>query len=282
MSLKTFIGNVRRLWKMDIDIKEKLRDDIVGEIFYGIRPKIKSHEETIEQLLKTNLSIARFGDADISIIQGEDTPFQKYDKQLAERLKGILRNQNPKLLVGINYEYFYPPQANMLAGVSRFYRKLAPTLRKSLLPYLDISTQYYSAAFTQLRMFFLDYAFERHYANLRQIWEGRRKVLIVTNKSVVNQCSYNIYDNAKEVNYLWVPSKEAFSSYEDIYAKAVAYDKDTLIIAAAGSCSKVLADDLSKIGYRVLDLGHLMQDYDWWRKGKARSEKDVLEFFAPD
>lgn len=170
MSLKAFVKNVRRLWEDDME--ERLRDDIIGKIFYGIRPKIKNHRETVDRLVETKQSIARFGDGEIAIIKGKSIPFQKYDRRLAERLKSILKNGNPNLLVGINYEYFYPPQANMIAGVSSFYQNCAQTFRKALLPYLDFSAQYYSAAFTQLGMFFSDYDFDGHYKRLRQIWGG--------------------------------------------------------------------------------------------------------------
>lgn len=170
MSLKSFLKNVRWLWKDGVE--ERLRDDIIARIFYEIRPKIKNHRETIDRLVETKQSIARFGDGEIAIIQGGSIPFQKYEKRLAERLRSILKNDNPNLLVGVNYEYFYPPQANMIEGVSSFYKNCAKTFKKALLPCLDLNTQYYSAGFTQLSMFFSDYDFNSHYERLRQIWGG--------------------------------------------------------------------------------------------------------------
>ena len=47
------------------------------------KPKIKNFEETLDELVKTNKSIIRFGDGEISIIEGEDAIYQKYHPVLS-------------------------------------------------------------------------------------------------------------------------------------------------------------------------------------------------------
>lgn len=49
-----------------------------------------------------------------------------------------------------------------------------------------------------------------------------------------------------------------------------------------GHTAKVLDDDLSKDGYRALDLGHLMKDYDWYKKGMNRDFEGINNYISMD
>ena len=130
-------------------------------------------------------------------------------------------------------------------------------------------------------MFFKEYDFENHYKSLKQIWDNK-KVLLVACKDALKDIEYNIFDNAQEINYLYIPSKHAYSEYMSIYSQIKEYSKDTLIIPMAGPSAKVLAFDLFKKGFRVLDLGHIMKDYDWYKKSINRTNQNIITFFAPD
>lgn len=49
-----------------------------------------------------------------------------------------------------------------------------------------------------------------------------------------------------------------------------------------GPTANVLASDLTKVGFRALDLGHLAKSYDWYKKGidvKNNGENSAKFFY---
>ena len=69
-------------------------------------PKIKTYDETLDLLINTNCSIARFGDGDFSQIMGLGESFQDPDPILTKRLKEILQSNSTNLYVGIPKVFF--------------------------------------------------------------------------------------------------------------------------------------------------------------------------------
>ena len=63
--------------------------------------KIKSRDETLNEIIKNKKSIARFGDGEFSIIFGRNISFQKYNETLKDKLIKVLNSNIPNLLVGI-------------------------------------------------------------------------------------------------------------------------------------------------------------------------------------
>lgn len=160
------------------------------------RPLIYNCCKTIEALQNNNTSIARFGDGEISIINKKDIPFQKYNKELANRLKEILKTEEKDFYTGINYEYFYADLSNFNETTKYFYENSVPKYRKELKKYLNYGKQYYSANFTQIYQMYNLYNFEDHFKILQKIWQDK-KILVVTCKNAIQNLKYNIYDNAR-------------------------------------------------------------------------------------
>ncbi|MBW7570549.1 GT-D fold domain-containing glycosyltransferase [Succinivibrio faecicola] len=298
MSLKKFFSNLNLLRKIELKrlnniesrnkvLLDNMYIDIIDQLMYELpkgnvkRPLIKDYNQTVDTLISSDKSIARFGDGEIKIISGESIEFQEYDAYLATRLKSILENKNDRVMVGINYDYYYPDIQLLLPTVACFYRINSPKLRKNMNPYLNWNSQYYSAAFTQLYMFYQNMDFDTYFEKLRQIW-NKKDVLIVACKELVNTIKYNIFDNANKTDYFFAPNKNAFSKYDEIYKGIKNYSNKTLVILMLGPTAKVLADDLSKDGYRALDLGHLMKDYDWYKKGMNRDFEGINNYMSMD
>ena len=60
----------------------------------------------MNEIIKYNKSISRFGDGEFSIIYGQGIGFQEYNRNLSKRLLEIINNNNEdNLLVGINFPY---------------------------------------------------------------------------------------------------------------------------------------------------------------------------------
>ena len=103
-------------------------------------------------------------------------------------------------------------------------------------------------------------------------------------KEAFDSYEFNIFDTASDLCYEFVPNKHAFSEYESILSRLMDYDKSYTHILMCGPTAKVLVADLTKAGYRALDLGHLAKSYDWHKKGidMSKSGDNVVKFFSPD
>ncbi|TDV87339.1 uncharacterized protein DUF1792 [Leuconostoc mesenteroides] len=74
---------------------------------------------------------------------------------------------------------------------------------------------------------------------------------------------------AAAVSKIIVPSKNAFSKYEQILELTretiKTYDKKNLIVLLAiGLTATVLSYDLADNGFQVIDIGHLDVEYQWY------------------
>ena len=279
--IANFFKNVRYLSKFDlrkecIDLRRENIDrylvDCIDNVMYLIpnsgvvKPNILSREQTLDLLCNTNKSLARCGDGEIEIAIGGSIHFQDYNPILADRVKDILQNTNENLLVGINHYYFYPTwdrNRSYMDQVWRLhyvpkYRELTLSLANHSTIYCDASTGY-AGEKTEEK--------DRDWDKLRSIWKNK-KVLLIGCKEAADNIKYDLFDNAKKSSWFYIPNKNAFSIYDEILKECLSYPKDTLIIIMAGPTAAVLADDLSKLGYRALDLGHSAKRYDWYRRGK--------------
>ena len=72
-------------------------------IFNGL--KILSPEDTLDEIIKKNKSISRFGDGEFELIFGNGIGFQKANKILTQKLKEVIKSKKKGLLVGINIPY---------------------------------------------------------------------------------------------------------------------------------------------------------------------------------
>ena len=261
-------------------------DLLVNALYYVpnssvLRPNVLDAVHTVDALCKTKKSLARFGDGEMLIINGENIPFQQYDERLAERLREILLNNNDKLMVGINYWYFYPVYDPCANDISRKFALFdMPQFRKDLMKHIDVSTNYCDAGFTGIRV-------EKNEQNdnifrqIRTIWENS-KVLVVGCREARVKMKFDLFDNAAQENWIYVPNKNAFNEYDKILTQIKKYPKDTIIILMAGPTSKVLAYDLTQIGYRALDLGHIAKSYDYYMCEVTITDDIERKFWEPD
>lgn len=294
MSVLNFFNNFRYLFRYNLKeifkcSVEKLSDELlIEEVLYEIpdsnvfRPQIETHDKTVERLVTTSNNIVRFGDGEVAIINGKNIPFQKYDTDLASKLKEILIKDQANLLVGINFEYYYPFNIYKMNEIpAKFMRTFVPKLRLQFSKYLNKDKKYYSAGFTQLYQLYREYDFERNFNCLKKIWDNK-KIVIVTCENSLKNLKYNIFENAFEIKKEIVPAKDCWSRYEKILNNLKRYDKDYIFILMCGPTAKVLVSDLTFLGYRALDLGHIAKDYDWYKKQIPHNQNNCDKFFSPD
>ena len=122
---------------------------------------------------------------------------------------------------------------------------------------------------------------DKFYEDYRKIW-NEKNICIVTCKNMVDTVKYNIFDNAKTIDYVFVPPVNAYDEYNYIYSSIKKYNTSYLIILMCGPTAKVLAYELTKDGYRALDLGHLMKAYDYYKRQIPLTSETINTFYGPD
>lgn len=235
-------------------------------------PKIKNNKETIEALTNTNNSIIRFGDGEFSLMSDKFNMFEKPNEEIKEHLKNIFYEDNENLLIGAITPYYEYPL--YLSEVSIMYIKdWMSKWHRSISKFYNPNKTYYSAYISQSYPVFKNYPFEEHYNSLKQIWDDK-KITIICGDRVFNDIEYNIFENARTIDYIYGPTVGAFEKYEEIKQSVEQVSKENILIFALGPCGKVLAYEMFKQGYRVLDFGHLIKDYNFYKKSKSMTDEE--------
>ena len=240
---------------------------------------IKNTYETLKELRKDDISFIRIGESEISIMQGKSTPAQQYDENLDRRLREILKINDEKLRVGIPY-YFIYPQKNLNPYIEVHSLSIADK-RRFLLRHCSKGMTYIDACITQVYHIYEKYSFEKYYKAIFGIFKDK-DVTVICGEGVLDKLQNRVLDTCASVEYLYAPSTEAYARYDEILKEALKTDKSRLICLALGSTAKPLAYDLYQNGYRVWDIGHLLKDYDSYKRQTQITESEIIQFYMPD
>lgn len=245
---------------------------------------IMASKETIEYILESNCSIARFGDGEFELILEPDLDlgFQTHDAKLAERLKGVLGNQNPNLLICIPYSL------NDIGGRTEHSRKFWFHWGKnrdqhhrivSLIRQLHPGGYCFGDA--QITRPYIAYKTPEHgaqiFPKLKQLWDGK-EILFVEGEKTRLGVGNDLFSNAKSVKRVICPATNAFDRYEEILKAVTEVWNGELILLALGPTATVLAADLAGRGMRAMDLGHVDIEYEWFLSGTKDHDKVAGKF----
>ena len=243
------------------NLRHKLRKKSGASIINYIdkySPQSYSLKETIK-LLQDGYSISRFGDGEFSFIINKniDKKTKKViinnvgiqnNNLIREKLKYILLNNDvDKLLIGI---------PKLEGGCAFGYGNvICKCLSQGLFINYDKNIKYANSLISRLDGFkFCDLS------EYKKIWNNKKVVFIrsIDGKFWLDD---RLFDNIAEKKFIDIPSCNAFSEYDRILTEARIYSKDYIFFVSAGFTASVLAYDLSKLGYQVLDFGHLTACY---------------------
>lgn len=227
-------------------------------------PRVMTSEETINYIIENKCSIARFGDGELSLINGANLGFQSYDNKLAKRLLKLIKiSPNSNMLICLPNVFSIDP--NFVNIEKRFwYNHLIYNRAK----WYNLANKQSSYGNTFVSRFYSMYYNQEYsskiYALLRKLWDSRDVVFIEGKYSRLG-LGNNCFENVSSVNRILCPSKNAFNKYTKILEATTKIPKEALIIIALGPTATVLAYDLSLLGYQALDLGHIDLEYEWYR-----------------
>ena len=293
MGLKIFTQNIIRLFKFDLKEHHKIInqvkkypfmfDNFKYQLYEDIPlvklPHILNQYDSLLSILNSDKSVSRFGDGEFNLIFGNSIGFQEYTPELAKRLKDILMSDDDGILIGISRRF--GSLEDVSEDVRNYWRWFMGKYRNKLYEMLDFNKTYIDTCMTAHSIEVEDHTLcqddsEKYYALCRKIWDN--KDITIIKGEGTEKVTFDIYDNAKSINYIYAPKKNAFRKYNEILEEAKKQPKDRLIILILGPTATVLAYDLHKLGYRALDIGHLAKAYDWL---KTHNTKIVAgQFFA--
>ena len=246
---------------------------------YQNRLSVLTAWQTIELLSETGRCFCRFGDGEIAIMCGEGIAFQKADRALGKRLLEILQLEDEHFLVGINYFYLNPVQG--VNGFTQNFLNCLQMQRKFLLKNCSKKRVYIDAAITQMYQNYNEYDFDTHFQKLQKLFQGR-KVTLICGKGILDDIQYNALDACADVEYIYGPSRDAYSQYDVLLKRALEIDKKRVICVILGPAAKILVYDLYKSGRIAWDIGHYLKDYDSYMRQQPRTDEEIEAFFKPD
>lgn len=232
--------------------------------------KVHSVEETINELVHTNKSMVRFGDGEITMIRGRSLKLQKVEPEIIEGLKRILGYQYDGMVVTIP-EIF--DDLSIYRKESRqFWRDHLLFSRKIYEKYCNKDRIYYN---TSLSRFY--YALDdksrcgQWIEGIRRIWKDK-DVVVVEGERTHNGVGNDLLDTAASVERIIGPASDAYGKLDEIIACCMEYPKDRLFLVSLGAAAKFFTERMFLEGYRVLDIGHLDLEYEWYLRGAWKKE----------
>ncbi len=224
--------------------------------------RVKPILQSLHYILENSCSVARFGDGEMDIIAGHSIPYQDYDPQLASELSHILSlESNERLMVCLsdvfeNRERYTEDCSSFWEGHLQYYQDYyrqickAPWYGSTFIsrPYMDLADKSVSA---------------NYFRNLKKIWKGR-DILIVEGKTSRSGVGNDLFQEAKSIQRIICPSKNAYAQIEDIISAIQTYGQDKLVLLMLGPTAKVIAYRLSTTTMQCVDIGHIDSEYEWF------------------
>lgn len=266
-------------------MKRKIKDILAAAVYFlyekGIlRNRIQVHtvDETIDELLHTDKSMVRFGDGEIVMIRGGDLMLQKASPEIAAGLAEILRYTEEDLIVTI--PGIFETLSDHRKASRQFWRDHLLFCRKTYEKYCNPNRIYYSTFVSRCYYYLEDRSgVGAQFAKIRKIWENR-DIVIVEGTRTHNGVGNDLLDTARSVERIICPPSDAYGALPAILEACLGYDRDRLFLLSVGVAAKFLTVELFKRGFRVLDIGNMDMEYEWYVRrspGKCRLEKHEIE-----
>lgn len=265
-NIKTINKNIK--WILNsIKYKINIRLSKVLYKFYSKKFKYEyySDEEVIDNILKNNMSLSRFGDGELKWMWGiKQNSFQDQNEELSSKLEECMNSDVSNLMIGIpkalvNIEDYTEQAQNEWKKFIYFYGKLIKKNIKNTRKYANSS----------ITRFYMDYKNKENCYQkvklIKKIWD-KKNLLIVEGEKTKLGVGNDLFDNAKNKVRIIAPAKNAYNKIEDIKLKAKQYGKDRMILIALGPTATVLAYELAKEGYQAIDVGHIDIEYEWMKQ----------------
>lgn len=222
-------------------------------------------EETLEYILKNKVSIGRFGDGELMLMNGENIPFQKANKDLMERLKEVKNTENFLVCIPSVFDKQLFNKRLLTKNEYSFWKR---DILKNSYYWKKYFNKNSFIGDTELTRFYIRYNDRSNVGNyvthLKELWDNKNAIIVEGRTSQVG-VGNDILDNAQSVRRIICPNNNAFEKYDQILKSVKENYKDgDIVLIALGPTATILAYDLSKSGIWALDMGHFDIEYEWF------------------
>lgn len=238
--------------------KLKIWLKIIWHFFNSIncnkKAKLLDASQTIDRIIKYQISLIRLGDGEQNIIEGMDIHYQKALPKLSEELQNIIRDYKNE---GINCGYLLcMPNEFLKCSGLKLMKKRVWISSWSKFRYVfkhkyDIIGEY-GEAFLFAKKY--DYLYSK-------IWENKKLVIFVHNNKHYSDVFSDRYN--KSVLFIPVSSKDCYDDVDIITDKIKCQidnigfaKKDLIVLISAGPCAKTIVYRLRNCGVQIIDTGH--------------------------
>lgn len=231
------------------------------------RLQVLSADETLQRIREENLSLIRFGDSDITFIRGRSTDLQVGGRQLSDDLRTVLRANEEGLMIAIP-DIFGDHSLDQYVPMSRKFWKDHLLFCRGIY-YENCCTDItYGNSFVSRPYIIMQDKTRcgRCIDEFRQIWLGAN-VTVVEGAGTHTGVNNDLLDTAASVERILCPPSNAYGYYTEILEACLDIDKGRLVLLSVGATAKILGLALFHQGYRVLDIGNLDVEYEWYLAG---------------
>ncbi len=253
-------------------------------------PRVLSVDETLDELINNDKSsMVRFGDSEILYLTDRlNLPYQKYEEHLATALKEILKNNNKNLLVGLPIGYEKLENLNKEGKI--FWKSQVVWNYSRFKKILNLNSTYFNASITRLYYGIEGNLTEIRFQKWKQIFNANSALLIEGEKTRFG-IGNDLLSGINNVKRIIGPKHEGYSKADEIINYVITLPKPDIVLVALGPAAKYITFKLHNMGYRVIDIGNLDIEYEWYLRkvdqriiipGKYTSEvkggRDVNDF----
>ncbi|WP_279126066.1 SP_1767 family glycosyltransferase [Lactobacillus taiwanensis] len=234
---------------------------------------VRGMDEALDRLINEKKSIIRFGDGELSLINGNGITYQAYDENLSRQLKQILfAGGNNK------YDVALPDVFESLKNYGQYTKDFYETNfffnNQHLLKEIEKTENIYSNTFIS-RPYIdrIDKSKSAHWFDkLKQIWKDK-DILIVEGNFTRSGLGNDLFANTKSIKRIIAPSKNAYQKISEIEQMIRENAEDRLILLMLGPTAKLIVDDLQDLKNQLIDLGNIDSEYEWFKMGATHKVK---------
>ncbi|MCD7726130.1 MAG: GT-D fold domain-containing protein [Clostridiales bacterium] len=250
-------------------IKRKVKDSLAAAVYFlyekGIlrnRIRVQTIDETIWELVNTEKSMVRFGDGEIVMIRGVDLMLQKASPEIGAGLARILGYEYDGLMVTI--PGVFDTLSDHRKASRQFWKDHLLFSRKTYEKYCNPNRIYGTTFVSRCYYYPKDRSkCAEWFAKIKKIWENK-DIVIVEGTKTHNGVGNDLFDTAGSIERIICPPKDAYAALPEIMEACGQYGRDRLFLLSIGVAAKFLALELFQKGYRVLDIGNMDLEYEWY------------------
>lgn len=109
------------------------------------------------------------------------------------------------------------------------------------------------------------------FEKFRHVFAGKDLVM-VEGCTAHNGVGNDLFSEAASVQRIVCPSSNAYRVRDRILEECLKFERDKLFLFALGVTAKALVEEMFLKGYRVIDIGNLDMEYEWYLRGAVKKE----------